>query len=498
MTDYAHTHLRRIVIVGGGTAGWLTAAMLGAHLPHCELEVVEAEDIGIVGVGESTIPPFVRLLQKLGIDEQEFVARTGGCYKLGILFDGWRTGHDRYFHPFGVIGRRIANRDFYQCWLKASQSGSVPPLMAFSPCAELARAQRFYPPSADGGAPTGASYALHMDAGLAVDYLKAYAQKRGVRHRQGTVLGATRRDNGHIEALQLESGARVEGDFYIDCTGFRASLAKGIMGTAFEDWGQWLPCDRAISVKTETADALVPFTRATARKAGWSWRIPLRTSTGHGYVYSSRHCSDAQAKSTLMANLDARRTSEPKLMAFRPGHRTEFWTHNCLAVGLSSGFLEPLESTSIHLIARGVEFFLRYLPSVHCEEALAREYNRRMTRDFEEIRDFLMLHYTLSERRDTPFWRDCSVQPLPESLRERVALFRAGGGLREGVDDLFRATSWQAVFEGMGVRPARCHPQIDALDSQTLAHELQLTRRAVQSLVNGLPAHDAVLPDVMG
>jgi len=486
--------LRRIIIVGGGTAGWLSAAMLSAQLSSrlFHIEVIESEEIGTIGVGESTIPPFVRLLQKLGIDEQDFVARTQGCYKLGIEFEGWREHKHRYFHPFGAVGRNIRDHEFYQCWLKANQEQQVPPLMAFSPCAVMAQAQRFYSTQPAGVPAMGASYALHMDATLAVAYLRRYAEGRGVVGREGKVVGAQRKDNGHIANLQLEQGQTVEGDFFFDCTGFRALLSEGELGVGYDHWA-YMPCDRSVSIKTRPLAPIVPYTRATARKSGWSWKIPLRSSTGQGYVFSSRHSSDAQAKSMLLSNLGAERITDPKIVGFRPGKRREPWKHNCLAVGLSAGFLEPLESTSIHLIARGVEFFLRYFPDGNCDPALAREYNRRMGADFEEVRDFILLHYALSERRDTAFWRDCAQLEVPDSLRERIALFKARGAMRDGVDELFRATSWQAVFEGMGVRPRSYNPRLDSLSADVLTRELRNTRRAIQTLVKSAPSYEEVL-----
>lgn len=488
--------LRKIVIVGGGTAGWLTAAMLAAQRPPSlyQIQLVESQEVGIIGVGESTIPPFVRLLQKLGISEREFVHRTQGCYKLGIRFEQWQGPRHHYFHPFGTIGRHIDQHDFYQCWLKAQSEGEAPPLMDFSPCAALAKEGGFYPLS-PGHKPAGASYALHMDAALAVDFLRDYAQDKGVERQLGTVKGTRRSANGHIECLELANGEMLPGDFFIDCTGFRSLLIGEAAGEDFEDWSDFMPCDRAVAVKTEATQPLVPYTRAIARKAGWSWRIPLRSSSGHGYVYSSRHSSDAEAKSALLRDLDAPRISDPKTIEFKPGKRRHVWKHNCLAVGLSAGFLEPLESTSIHLIARGIEFFLRYFPDRDCDPALAREYNRRISADFEEIRDFILLHYVTSKRRDTAFWRDCAERPMPESLRERLALFKARGLVREGLDPLFRATSWQAVFEGMGIRPRHYHPKLEGLDHKELLHELLKTRRAVQALAKAVPSHEQVLQE---
>lgn len=367
------------------------------------------------------------------------------------------------------------------------------PLMAFSPCAVMAEAGRFYQPTHSGAGPAGsASYALHMDAALTAAYLRRYAMAKGVQHTEGRVTSVQQRPGG-IESIRLEDDTVMAADFFIDCTGFSALLINKTLGVGFKDWSEFLPCDRAVAVKTEAAPRLRPFTQATARKHGWNWRIPLRNSTGHGYVYSSRFCTDAQAKSTLLKSLDAPRISDPRFIPFTPGHREEMWKDNCLALGLSSGFIEPLESTSIHLIARGVEFFLRYFPDADCDPALIREYNRRMRADYEEIRDFIQLHYCATQRTDSDFWKHCRQLPIPDSLQQRIDLFKARGVLCDQLDPLFKASSWQAVFEGMGIRPRRPAPQTDGLGLATVHQALDETRAAVNSLINLQPSHEEYL-----
>jgi tryptophan halogenase len=291
----------------------------------------------------------------------------------------------------------------------------------------------------------------------------------------------------------LENGRQIGGDFFIDCSGFHAFLIEKTLGVSLEDWSDHLPCDRSVSVRSEADERLPPYTVAKARKAGWSWRIPLRNGTGHGYVYSSRFCSDAEAKATLLKSLGTARVGESRVIPFVAGRRRMMWQRNCLALGLAAGFVEPLESTSLHLIARGMEFFLRYFPDTDCNPALVREYNRRMAADYEEIRDFILLHYCTSQRTDTPFWRHCQNLPLPDSLQERIELFRARGILRDSVDPLFRHTSWQAVFEGMGIRPARYAPRTDTLDVPGLQAALQRTRSAIVTLVKTQPSHEEML-----
>jgi len=491
--------IKKIVILGGGTSGWIAACMLAKHLKptQCEIQVIESDDINVIGVGESTIPPFVRLLQHLGIDEREFLRETQACYKLGIQFIDWRERNHTYFHPFGVIGKPIESQDFYQCWLKAQQEGLDFPLQDFSPCAVMAKNNRFFLPNHTQNTPLGGTnYAVHLDAKSVVEFLRSQATKAGVRSIKGTVTEVKSTPSGFIKTLILDSQEQIGGDFFVDCSGFKSLLIGQHLKTPFEDWSSVLPCDRAIVVKTERAVETPPFTSAKAQKCGWSWRIPLQNSIGHGYVYSSRFSSDAEAKTILMKELDQKRINDPHVIKFTSGRREQLWRNNCLAVGLSAGFVEPLESTAIHLIARGLELFLRYFPDQDCDSSLQREYNRRMHHDYEEVRDFVMLHYCTSQRTDTAFWRATKEIPLPDSLRERIELFTAQGKLREGTEELFRNTSWQSVFEGMGIRPHKYSPLVDNLDPERLRQDLNTTRSAILNMVKTLPTHDEYLQRV--
>ncbi len=488
--------IRKIVIVGGGTSGWIAASMLSHNLKPelCQIELVESEEVATIGIGESTIPPVVRLIQNLGIDEQHFIQSTQACFKLGIKFVDWRQKNETYFHPFGVIGKRIGSHDFYQCWLKAITQGDTSALQDFSPCSVMADQERFYWPTQLQNTPIGgASYAVHLDAKLVVEYLRNYAEARGVIRTEGTVTEVRQLAHGNIEKLILSSGEEISGDFFIDCTGFRAQLIEKTLASGFEDWSKYLPCDRAIVVKTDAKHPRKNYTTATARKAGWSWQIPLRNTTGHGYVYSSKFSSDAEAKSCLLSGLDSPRINEPRIISFATGRRKDMWKKNCLSLGLASGFVEPLESTSIHLIARGMDFFLRFFPDRDCDASLVKEYNRRMTADFEEVRDFIILHYCTTQRVDTPFWRWCKDMELPESLSDRIALFKGHGVLREGTDELFRSSSWQSVFEGMGLRPNKYCPRVDNIDYQEISSTLTLAKQAIQSMVKTLPTHEEFL-----
>lgn len=492
--------LKKIVILGGGTSGWIAASMLIKHLKpdHCEIQVIESDDIGVIGVGESTIPPFVRLLQHLGIEESEFLRETHACFKLGIQFIDWRERNHSYFHPFGVIGKPIDSQDFYQCWLKAQQEGLEFPLQDFSPCAVMAQQQKFFLPSQAQNTPLGGSnYAVHLDAHSVVNFLRKQAQRKGVTRLSGTVTQVqVNSHTGFIEKLILQDRTEVTADFFIDCSGFKSLLIGEQLQSPFDDWSSILPCDRAVVVKTEKGTDTPPYTVARAQKSGWSWRIPLQNSIGHGYVYSSQFATDAEAKSALMKQLDQKRINDPHLIHFTPGRREYIWKHNCLALGLAAGFVEPLESTAIHLIARGMELFLRYFPDRDCDSSLQREYNRRMHNDYDEVRDFVLLHYCTSQRTDTAFWRAIKDIPVPDSLRERIELFTAQGKLREGSEELFRNTSWQSVFEGMGIRPRKYSPLVDNLDPERLRQDLNNTRSAILNMVKTLPSHDEYLQRV--
>ena len=488
--------LSKIVIVGGGTSGWLAASMLCHHLKRelCQIQLVESEEIGTIGVGESTVPPFVGLIQRLGIDEQEFIRATEATYKLGIQFVGWQQRNQQYFHPFGVIGRSIGSHDFYQCWLKARAHGDTSALQDFSPCTVMAENGRFFPPAKARNTPIGgANYALHVDAHLVARYLRGYAEARGLIRTEGKVTQVKQRSDGFIQSVVLADGREISGDFFIDCTGFKALLIGETLGVDSVDWSNYLPCDRAIVAKTDNHKPILSYTRATAQTAGWSWQIPLQHRVGQGYVYSSQFCSDANAKSTLMRSLDGNLVEAPRVIPFTTGHRREVWKHNCLSLGLASGFVEPLEATSIHMICRGMDFFLRYFPDRDCDSALIREYNRRMVVDYEEVRDFIVLHYSATARDDSPFWQWCKNIKLPDSLQERIELFKGHGALREGVDELFRNASWQSVFEGMGIRPSVYCPRVENLDYAEIVVTLKTAKAAIAGMVAHLPTHEEFL-----
>lgn len=493
--------LSKIVIVGGGTSGWLAASMLCHRFKRdlCRIELIESEEVGTIAVGESTVPPFVGLIQRLGINEREFIRATEATYKLGIQFVGWHQRNKKYFHPFGVIGRAIGTHDFYQCWLKARAHGDTSSLADFSPCNVMAENGRFFPPSEARNTPIGgANYALHVDALLVARYLRRYAEARGLERVEGKVTQVQQREDAFIRSVTLADGREIHGDFFIDCTGFKGLLIGKALGAGFVDWSNYLPCDRAIVAKTASQKPLLPLTRATAQPAGWSWQIPLQHRTAQGYVYSSQFCSDAAAKSTLMRGLGGVALDDPRVISFATGHRREFWKNNCLAIGLAAGFVEPLEATAIHMIARGMDFFLRYFPDRDCAPALIREYNRRMLADYEEIRDFIVLHYSATARDDSPFWEWCRKITLPDSLQERIELFKGNGALREGVDDLFRGASWQSVFEGMGISPRVYCRRVQNMEYAEIAAALTTAKTAIAGMVTHLPTHEEYLQSQTG
>jgi tryptophan 7-halogenase len=416
---------RRIVIAGGGTAGWMAAAALARFCgPGWRITLIESEEIGTVGVGEATIPMIRLFNQGLGIDEAEFLRETHGTWKLGIEFDGWGAPGERYMHAFGQVGRGLGLLPFHPYWLRARAAGRAGSFGDYVLNAVAAKADRFahVERAADSALPA-MPYAFHFDAGLYAAYLRRYAQARGVVRIEGRIAQVERDgEGGDVVALVLAGGERVAGELFVDCTGFRGLLIEGALETGFEDWGHWLPCDRALAVPCERADPLVPYTRAIARAAGWQWRIPLQHRTGNGYVFCSAHIGEDKAAAVLLANLDGVPQAEPRLLKFRTGKRRKVWNRNVVALGLAAGFIEPLESTSIHLIQTGIARLLEFLPSGRIADADRDAFNRLSTFEIERIRDFVILHYFANGREGEPFWDALRHMTLPEPLAERIAM----------------------------------------------------------------------------
>ncbi|MBI1402632.1 MAG: tryptophan halogenase [Porphyrobacter sp.] len=492
----AEAGLRKLVIVGGGTAGWITAAAFARLLGHSlEIELVESEAIGTVGVGEATIPQIIRLNAILGIDENAFLKATSGTFKLGIEFADWGRIGSRYLHTFGDTGMNLGNVAFHHYWRRSTFGEAAPDpqgLWHWSLHQRAAEEARFGKLDRVGNtAMTGLAYAYHFDAGRYARFLRAYAEARGVTRTEGIVESVARDgESGDITTIALAGGREVAGDFFIDCTGFRALLLGEALGTGYEDWSKWLPCDRALAVPSERLPVLVPYTRATAKSAGWQWRIPLQHRTGNGHVYSSGFTSDEAAADTLLEGLDTKALGDPRPIRFTTGRRAAFWAHNCVGIGLSSGFLEPLESTSIHLIQSHVSRLIQLFPQGGDAAAMRGEYNRRCAAEFAQIRDFLILHYHRTDREDSAFWRYCKHMEVPDSLTHKLELFAAAGRVGRDVDDLFRDASWVQVMLGQGIVPAGYDRMADQIGEDQLAAFLADLRRVIERSVAGLPRHE--------
>jgi tryptophan halogenase len=487
--------LQSIVIVGGGTAGWMAAAALSRTIEFpVSITLIESEDIGTVGVGEATVPHLRMFNDTLRIDEGEFVRAVRGTFKLGIQFVDWGRVGDRYIHGFGSIGHDYRGLPFHQFWTKLNLLGKARDLGDYSLNTAAAPAGRFMAGASD--VPAGSplkrvDYAYHFDAGLYAQFLRRHAEARGVRRVEGEIVGATLRGiDGFIESVTLKSGATLAGDLFIDCSGFRGLLIEQHLKTGYDEWTHWLPCDRAVAVACEKTGPATPYTRSTARTAGWQWRIPLQHRTGNGYVYSSPHVSDAEAAATLLGHLDGRALAEPRVLRFTTGRRRRMWNRNCVALGLASGFLEPLESTSIYLIQSGIARLIHMLPDRHMSPVLQDKYNEEAAFEIERIRDFLILHYCATERRDSELWKYCASMPIPDSLRARIELFRESARFYRTADEMFALTSWVQVMVGQRIVPHGYHPLVDAVPEPELEKLGESVRNVVASCVAAMPMHE--------
>ena len=484
--------IRTLVIVGGGTAGWMAAAVLAkAFGPSLRIRLVESEEIGIVGVGEATIPQIRLINQFLGLDEDAFLRASQGTFKLGIQFNDWTRLGDSYLHAFGETGLPIGVLGFHHYWLRGLHAGRPERYWDYSLNTRAALANRFGRLDAIGQTPlAGIRYAFHFDAGLYARHLRSYAEQRGVQRTEGRIVDVALRDpDGFIDAVVLDGGERVAGDFFLDCSGFRGLLIEGALKAGYAQWSDWLPCDRAMAVPSARVEPMRSYTQANAQVAGWQWRIPLQHRTGNGHVYCSRYLSDDEAASILLANLDGEALDDPRPLRFTTGMRKRFWHRNCLAIGLSSGFMEPLESTSIHLIQSAIGRFMQLFPERHVDPRLSDEYNRQTRVEYERIRDFLILHYKANRRTDSAFWRDCAAMPVPDSLSERIELFRAGGRVHRDADELFTEGSWVQVFLGQGIIPEHHHPLADSLEMDRLDGFMASIRGAIARAADSLPQH---------
>jgi tryptophan halogenase len=487
--------IKRVVVAGGGTAGWMAAALLVKTLGKVvEVTLVESDEIGTVGVGEATIPPLVTYLRLLDIREQDFMAATGGTFKLGISFENWRNVGENYIHSFGTTGTDHWAAGFQHFWLRDRARGSQTGYGEY--CLELkaAQANRFsHLPK------QGLNYAFHIDATLFAGFLRSFSEKLGARRVEGKIVEVgTDPVSGGVERLTLDSGQVVEGDLFIDCTGFRGLLIEQTLHTGYEDWSHWLPCDSAVALQTESTIEAIPYTRSIAHQAGWQWRIPLQHRVGNGLVYCGRYMSDDEARVLLLKNIVGGHINKPRVLKFRTGRRLRNWNRNVVALGLASGFVEPLESTSIHLIQRGMIRLLQMFPHDGIRQSEIDEYNRQCLKEIEHIRDFIVLHYKVTNRQDTPFWRHCSAMPVPDSLAHRIALFRETGRVFHTDGELFHENSWIQVMLGQGILPEQYHPAADVLTDEELTRFLANIRKRVEQTVATLPNHEAYVRQYCG
>jgi tryptophan halogenase len=497
MVEASGTPIKKIVIVGGGSAGWMTAAALSSMLSKeaVSITLVESEQIGTVGVGEATIPDVINFNAMLGIPEQDFLKATNGTFKLGIEFKNWGQIGDSYFHPFGAHGVDMNGVDFHQYWLRYRKANEGSVIEDFSLCSVSAKSNKFVLPNNDPRSVLSQMrYAYHFDATAYAKFLRQYAEKRGAQRIEGKVSNVTQNAySGFIESVSLESGEVISGDMFFDCTGFRALLMRKTLGVGFEDWAHWLPCDTAQTVACERTGALLPYTISTAKSAGWQWRIPTQHRTGNGHIYSSDLLSDDEAIESLLGDLDGKPLADPRKIKFKTGHISKFWDKNCVAIGLSGGFLEPLESTSLFLIQEGISKFISLFPTADMPQTVSREYNRQLTKKFAQVRDFIILHYKATQRTDSEFWNYCRTMSVPDSLAEKMELFAEAGRIFRYEDELFSKPSWIAVLLGQNVLPRNTDPIVQTLDEKQIAHSLNSMRNAMNSATASMPSHEAFL-----
>lgn len=497
MDEAADNLVKRIVIVGGGSAGWMTAAALSSLLDPRAVQVtlIESEAIGTVGVGEATIPDIINFNAILGIKESDFLRATNGTFKLGIEFVDWGRLGEAYFHPFGPHGVDMQGIDFHQYWMRFKRANPGSSIEDFSLGAIASRNAKFTMPENDPRSVLSQMrYAYHFDATAYAKFLRNYAEQRGVTRIEGKVVDvAIDGENGFISSVQMDSGAHVEGDLFFDCSGFRALLMGDALSVGYEDWAHWLPCDTAQAVACEVTGDLLPYTKSTAKQAGWQWRIPTRHRTGNGHIYSSSMMDDDTAIASLLEDLDGPVIGTPRKIKFRTGRRDLFWEKNCIAIGLSGGFLEPLESTSLFLIQEGISKFISLFPSKAMPDAVRDEYNRQLIKKFEQVRDFIILHYKATARDDSPFWDYCRTMSIPVSLTQKIELFREAGRVFRYEDELFSKPSWVAVLLGQNVIPQTVDPIVEGVDAKQIEHSLGSMQTAMNNAASKMDSHAAFL-----
>lgn len=496
MTDSA---VKRVVIVGGGTAGWMAAAGLARVMAQsCSIRLVESAQIGTIGVGEATVPHLKLFNDLLGIDDIAFVRETRGTFKLGTQFVDWARIGDNYFHGFGTLGHDVSLLPFHQFWVKARRLGMADELGAYSLHTLAAPQDKFMTSAMDVPKTSplaDIAYAYHFDAGRYAQYLRRYAEQRGVRRTEGKVVDVKLRgEDGFVEAVVLDGGERIEGDLFIDCSGFRGLLIEQHLHAGYEDWRRWLPCDRAVTVACDVAGhPPTPYVRCSAAAAGWFWRIQVQERIGNGYVYSSAHCSDDDATEALMRHLEARAQGEPRVLRFAAGRRRKAWDRNVVALGLAAGFIEPLESTGIYLVQSGVARLIKLFPDGGFSPVLRDRFNQETAFEIERIRDFIILHFCATERDDSPFWNYCRTMEIPEPLAENIRLFRDSGRFYRNAEELFAITSWVEVMIGQRILPQRWHPLVDQMPEAELRQFMASVKDVIARCVAAMPTHQQFL-----
>lgn len=477
--------VKKVVIAGGGTAGWVAAAALSKRLKGLiDVVLIESEEIGTVGVGESTVPPVQLFHNLLGIDEQDFMKATDATFKLAISFENWGQTGDQYFHPFGVTGKGSFLTDFQHYYLHGLSQGVDAPFGDYCYELQAAKLHKFGKTEK-----SVINYAYHLDAGRYARFLRKFSEDLGAVRIEGKIAQVQQHVNGDIRSLVLESGQEITGDLFIDCTGFRALLIEQTLKTGYDRWDHWLPCNKAVVVQTEPGPTMHPYTRAIAHDSGWQWKIPLQHRTGNGLVYASDYLSDEKAKQRLLDGLEAPALFEPRVLSYQTGRRKKLWNKNCVAIGLSSGFIEPLESTSIFLFMSGIIRLLRLFPFNGVTPALTEEYNQQSITEVEKIRDFIILHYHQTERTDSPFWDYCRTMTIPDTLAHRMELFKESAHAFQTGDEMFRLESWSHVMLGQRLQPDSYHKLVAGLGQGELSRHLQSIRETINGAVDRLPSH---------
>lgn len=480
---------KKVVIAGGGTAGWMTAAAMGKVLSKvADITLIESDAIGTVGVGEATIPTLLSYNRLLGIDEAEMMRNVRGTFKLGIAFENWKDKDHRYIHSFGITGQDHWTAGFQHFWRRGHELGVAKDFGEY--CLELIAAEEgkfAHLPK------LGLNYAYHMDSAAYAKMLRRMAEADGVKRKEGRITDVQRANNGDLKQVTLDDGSVFEGDLFVDCTGFRALLIGDALGVGYDDWSHWLPCDRAYAVQTESVGPPRPYTRAIGHDAGWRWQIPLQHRTGNGTVFSSRFMSEDKARDHLLASVDGKPLTDPRLIKFTTGTRRKHWHRNCVAIGLSASFIEPLESTSIHLIQRAIIRLMQMFPTNEVQQTDVDEFNRQTEYEMEHIRDFIILHYNLTNRDDTAFWNHVRTMDIPDSLTHRMEMFRKTGRVFRANDELFAENSWTQVMLGQGILPESYHPTADMMDRGEIDGFLKHIIENVRLTVDKLPTHQAYI-----